>query len=487
MVCNYFRDGSLDNAPASLKVLIPTAHLPGTEAESNNHTECDVSDRSKSQTNGTSEYCFQDTTSGDIFIIVDTPGLSDTRGQKQDEINIQMIREHAETLESISAIFLLVNGRAARLTPSEQNTLVMLQGNIPDSASQNMIVIASNCATPSSGNFDFSTLPMKPKCIAFMENGVFSKHPRDWNRRDQVDNKINWLGSMDVIEQIMAEVRSFQTKGVEDWKVLNKERGIAKSKLHEAMLKMKNLQQLQESIEDFDYQQKEHQKNAQTFKNFTRSNTVTRKELVPASYHSTICSQCNYVCHDHCGLDEISSKGSNQFMGCAAFYGTNCGRCPERCSYTTHYHAKKTMKEVTETVEEVLQDIKSKYLSAVDGAQAAIGQIKTLEDAKRMMKDAIGNVAKEVERACEGITRVCKHFNLAEELNTTVKLLEIQKRQLNSIDAKRNAEEFINAIKEIIDGLEKKKEKSSSKLLDGKIVSHHILRFYRRDSFWHYR
>ena len=34
-------------------------------------------------------------------------------------------------------------------------------------------------------------------------------------------------------------------------------------------------------------------------------------QLVDVSYHSTLCSTCEQVCHHRCGLNEISTAGRN--------------------------------------------------------------------------------------------------------------------------------------------------------------------------------
>lgn len=51
---------------------------------------------------------------------------------------------------------------------------------------------------------------------------------------------------------------------------------------------------------------------AEKYAKYTQNNTVKEKKIVDAPYHSTLCSTCQTVCHDHCGLTEITAKGTLQ-------------------------------------------------------------------------------------------------------------------------------------------------------------------------------
>lgn len=48
---------------------------------------------------------------------------------------------------------------------------------------------------------------------------------------------------------------------------------------------------------------------AQKYAKYTQHATVKEKQIVDAPYHSTLCSTCRTVCHDNCGLTEITTPG----------------------------------------------------------------------------------------------------------------------------------------------------------------------------------
>ena len=81
--------------------------------------------------------------------------------------------------------------------------------------------------------------------------------------------------------------------------------------------------------------------------------------------HSTICSTCTHICHQDCGLSEITTAGDNAFKGCAAFNGAeNCRYCPRKCSFTAHFHGKKRIVKTSTTVDTVINDLLKKFKDA---------------------------------------------------------------------------------------------------------------------------
>lgn len=108
-----------------------------------------------------------------------------------------------------------------------------------------------------------------------------------------------------------------------------------KQTLHGVRLQIKKLQDLQDHLNAAQSALGKYSDDAEKFKNYTSKKYVTLLflfyslfhyycrtmpviSLVDAPYHSTICSNCNSVCHDNCGLQEITAKGSNAFINCYA-------------------------------------------------------------------------------------------------------------------------------------------------------------------------
>jgi predicted GTPase len=85
---NYFRGGSLQN----IKVAIPSKYRP-TITEQFSHCENNLRDTTQSKTDMCNQYIFVDFASPAQrqYLFLDTPGLSDTRGAEQDNVNMNKI------------------------------------------------------------------------------------------------------------------------------------------------------------------------------------------------------------------------------------------------------------------------------------------------------------------------------------------------------------------------------------------------------------
>ena len=85
---NYFRNGSLQN----IKVAIPSKYR-SVITEQFSHCENNLKDTTQSKTDMCNQYIYIDITSPaqKQYLFLDTPGLSDTRGAEQDNINMNKI------------------------------------------------------------------------------------------------------------------------------------------------------------------------------------------------------------------------------------------------------------------------------------------------------------------------------------------------------------------------------------------------------------
>jgi heterodisulfide reductase subunit A-like polyferredoxin len=86
---------------------------------------------------------------------------------------------------------------------------------------------------------------------------------------------------------------------------------------------------------------------AEKYKNYVESKTITVTELVDVQYHSTLCSVCEHMCHERCGITYSPDTNSPELSGCACMGpGNQCRVCPRKCPSGSHYHANKIYKTV---------------------------------------------------------------------------------------------------------------------------------------------
>jgi hypothetical protein len=438
-----------------MKVAIPTRFLRATEPEGRTNSEANVHAPTESQTTRAVPYVLQDETLG-TFVLIDTPGLADTGGIHKDDENVGIILDVANRCPSLSAIILVANGTNAKFGINVRTTMSRLNGNIPDVALQNIVYILTNVALSNVSNFVVARAPFAPKYVCYMNNSAFSSDPTTWGKMSKMQNLINWMGSMHVVEKLFEGIAKMGQVSTSAFAQMREQRDVVKQALHEGRLKVEELQKVQNDILDIEAQMRRHKDDQNRFKDYTRQRTETRVTMNPTPYHNTLCSTCNTVCHKECGLEEIQVTGDCRFKNCTAFGGgghcTVCGG-ERRCDHSSHYHARAIPSVSTETLDEILQDIKADYDKATDGIHAAEIDLNKLGDTKKLIESSIAALTQDILLSCNAIKSICKGFNFAEEMVILVDQLEAHRTTLTDPHARQASQSFIDAINGIIQSL----------------------------------
>jgi predicted RNase H-like HicB family nuclease len=247
--------------------------------------------------------------------------------------------------------------------------MTKLRGYLPDVFKKHTLVVFTHCQVPSKCIFDKKKLPYAPieeTNMFYMENSMFSIDPRKYctlARDDRQLYEFEWKKAIKSMESLVVRMTELGDSLTASLVEVRQSRDQLKAALCDMKLQMVGLQNAQDELDNIERLMKQAAGDKSQFAKFTKTNHITEKKMVDVPYHSTMCGECNHVCHHQCGLDEIAEKGSNQFTSCAAFGGSgnNCRYCPGKCSYTLHFHDRKNIVEETKTVEEVLDDIKQKF------------------------------------------------------------------------------------------------------------------------------
>jgi DNA repair exonuclease SbcCD ATPase subunit len=293
-----------------------------------------------------------------------------------------------------------------------------LRAYLPDVIFNNIVVVYTRCPYRELCQCETDTLPIPipDENMFFMNNPAFNMPSSSIRKHINIYESVqkDWELCMQEFFKFLKKVDSLQTANIK--KIITDvrdNRTTLQIILHEVQLKIRALQDVQISLEIAEQQINSGKLDQPRFQNFTTTKKVKKTILVDAAYHSTICRNCTHICHDNCGLTEIAEEGSNQFRNCYFFTGDNCRICKNKCSYTMHYHAKKAIKEVEESLSEVHEDIKRKYDSAVQGTQQAQQKLGSVQSSKQSVENAINAEIKRLEQASKNIMVNCSGFNLA--------------------------------------------------------------------------
>ncbi|KAG1674929.1 hypothetical protein FOA52_014722 [Chlamydomonas sp. UWO 241] len=389
--------GSAMQGISSMKVAIATPFLPRSPEFAYVAVSEAGGSSTMSQTGSCRIYKLQGLVNGIqcTFNVVDSPGLSDTRGLGRDSDNMQNILSTVKSFPSkqlsLTALVLVLNGAVARHTINVKNMLTGLRGNMPDVVLQNLFVVCTN----------YTKLTCNTNEISLKKELGLQPTTNRPEAMKNIDKQFN---------------------------ILHEGRFKLMQILHGAKLEMQKLNSLVEAMDAAELKLKHHANTTTKFANYTSELKITTTELVNAPYHSTICKTCNVVCHNMCGLTEISVAGDNAFLGCCAFSGASkCQEC--KCSHTSHYHGKKTMVEKVDTIATVLADVKAKSDAAVVGRAAAQGQVNTASSARAQIEASIKVIGSRMLQQCQEIKSVCSGFNVVDELKNQVTITWIEAKQ----------------------------------------------------------
>lgn len=349
---NFFCGNTVD----SISAVIPTVHIKYVGAYA--HSERGGS-ATQSQTIACNEYRFTNPSDSSVSItFVDTPGLADTRGAAQDNLNMQKILEVAAECErdgSLSGIIFCIRGSEKRASLSIETITTILNCSLPDAVFEDIIVAFTMSMDKAEAIVAEELIPFQVK----EENKFYFDNPRfeldsllGLNARFEYHVRDMWSQTMEQIGNIVDTVFSHMgTVSKGSVAEMLAQRMKLQAVFHDVKLTIANLQGAQQRMEDADTALRCASAAKAGSQNFKVEKKVMQKVSEPCNHHNTLCSTCDSVCHTHCGLQEITEQGLNAFQGCCAFMGsTNCRVCPKRCSYATHYHGRKMIveKEVTE-------------------------------------------------------------------------------------------------------------------------------------------
>ncbi|KAK9800294.1 hypothetical protein WJX73_005938 [Symbiochloris irregularis] len=134
--------------PTQMKVAVPIYWLAPTEIEGRYARENNVKNRGVSQSTACIPYVFSHTSKKGERVkiqVIDTPGLSDTRGGEQDEVITRLVLQACSEIDELHALAIVVNGSQARIDATLRNTFSRLANSLPTSVLNNSLAFLTNC------------------------------------------------------------------------------------------------------------------------------------------------------------------------------------------------------------------------------------------------------------------------------------------------------------------------------------------------------
>ena len=163
--------------------------------------------------------------------IIDTPGLGDTRGSDQDQINLQLIHEKLGEIDYLNAICFVIPSNISKLTQSFEMLLRDLLSLFPKAALKNVFFIFtySNSSFFTIGdtrkpieefirNYKESNsaeIPFGPQNVCCVDSEAFmyfiaNKESYEYHNRDRESFRLSWDKSKEAIEKFLQQLEELE-------------------------------------------------------------------------------------------------------------------------------------------------------------------------------------------------------------------------------------------------------------------------------------
>ncbi|KAG0250389.1 hypothetical protein BG011_008390 [Mortierella polycephala] len=425
---NYLRYDSLEIAERmEMTTLIQSSfEIEGTKVIAGKPDQNEKLKGGQSSTQYCRSYVFP--LNDDIKIrLIDTPGIGDTRGVKQDRINFEEILNYISGFDKINGVCILLLPDTSRLTTSFRFCIDELLLHLHKSATDNILFTFTKTRSSFYGPGDTMTplrtymkeleqangitIQLEPNNMFYFDNEAFRlyaalKQGIPFDPKTKEAFGASWTKSVEEARRLVKRVMDLKPHRTAETVTLDMAR-------RSILLLTPPMAKINENItievKDIKNLRTEAQNNDISAKDLKAKLICSYMDLDPINLASprTVCtsSSCTTVhgkivrynkhCHSNCGLVNVAINVINHagLRGCWAMNGgETCRECG--CRWEKHMHVKidytEVKKQKTDTAVE--QQLKEK-LSRVDVMQLAITEaderIKALESEKKIIFDSL--------------------------------------------------------------------------------------------------
>ncbi|KAF2903724.1 hypothetical protein ILUMI_02432 [Ignelater luminosus] len=308
--------------------------------------------------------------------LIDTPGIGDTRGAEQDNINFEKLLAYLGEFHEINAICILLKPNNARITVMFEYCIKQLLSRLEKSASQNIIFLFTNSRSTfyrpgdtlpplrkildgTQNKPPYVKIPLDKQNIYCIDNESFRflvaiRQGIQFNQREKDDFASSWTISSEECWRLLTYIAHLKPHKIQDTLSINESRRLI-VQLSQPLADIANLIQINiTQLERHKEQLSLHAGDVQKLKENLYV-PVTNIRVEELDRPRTVCTdlkccevfQVNgnktyhykQVCHNPCYLRNVPKEivGSPELTRCAAMNSNqHCKHCG--CSYLKHMH-----------------------------------------------------------------------------------------------------------------------------------------------------
>jgi hypothetical protein len=289
-----------------------------------------------------------------------------------------------------------------------------------------------------------------------MQNSAFSSDAQQWSSQTREILQRDWIVSMRTMNEFVKTLLELTPVSTEALSEMDDDRNAIRSVLHESRLMIMELQHIEDELSALEQATNIYSANIEKYASVNGQSTksIQVNEITVTSYHNTLCSKCNIVCHERCSLTETTRVGERAIRRCTVIANGRCTVCPGKCSYDIHYHDRRLIKSVPRTLKVAISSMANKYTEARKDRAACETKCETVQETKRVIEQSLQEQFTKVRDACLRVRKNCQGFNVAEELCMFVNFLKNDINSLRSQTVTKKATKFVEKLEMLADDLQ---------------------------------
>ena len=395
--------------------------------------EDQTKDQTKSQTTAVTVYEIYGSEGGRVpfsLRLIDTPGYTDTAGEKQDEEiakNISELFKAKRGVHQIDAVCFVVKASQNRLTDTQVyifDAIMSLFGKDVENNIMALITFSDGGPPGALQAINKAGVPCarnkKKQPIFFKFNNVSKKINDDTDDEEEQDDEEdflprNWEMGVTTLQKFFDRLAKMETRSLQMTKDVLMERDqleMTIKRLHAQIIATENLQKMHRQTQDA---LEKHKQDIDANKDFEfvvdEPCTIKIDTTVPA----TCCNVCETNCHYPCTVVSASMLSL-----CAVMKGKRCTVCENKCSYQDHMKEKRMYKPSTRQVTKTFEKLKEQYERASGEKAAEENLVKVLQE---KLKNIVSGKGKLVEESYQHILSLSK-IALRPDSRTTLEHLD---------------------------------------------------------------
>ena len=374
--------------------VIPCPKHPCNVHEYKEHSKEAMGKTTDSQTQQCFSYCAEN----EFYrvILIDTPGIGDTRGPETDAKNIKDILEGIKLHADVNAVCLVHSMSDVRKDIMLRYYLSEIKGILPKRFKDNFIICFTRGVGPEKGALSvIEEMGLSTSHFIKVENSCLVEDISMKDKENYEQNRAYWNRNRNACFTLLDTASKMHPYATQEFLTLSSTKTQLVDKMEQSILDLKNLDAEKKSLSEYQEKIKKCEATMKENEQFVIENVI-RKEVVDESKpKNTVCDRCKTICHEDCRLRKVYvTKGDPQLLKCGCMIKGRCRDC--KCPIETHVHKGYQFKFEETRTTQVCEAKKSAFNAANKDKATTQGLLKECTDRIAALEKAMDKELQEI-------------------------------------------------------------------------------------------